>query len=133
MVGIVIVSHENLASALLATAEGIAGKQEQAAALGLASGESMAGLQLRIDRAVQQVDSGNGVLLLADVIGGSPYQAAAMAVMQETEVELVAGVNLPMLLEILPNRKKQRLAAVTEMAVRSGNQGIGTFIKFKMP
>lgn len=132
MVGIVIVAHENFAGALLATAEQIAGKQEQVVALSFPSGESIADLMLRIQCAVKKVNNKQGVLLFADLLGGSPYQAAAMVAMQERGVELVAGINLPMLLEILPARKEQQVADVTAAAVRGGYQGIKKFVKFSL-
>jgi PTS system mannose-specific IIA component len=127
MIGVVIVSHGSLADILLDTAELIVGKQEQTATLAFAPGENVAALQLRIREAIRQVDVGQGVLLVADLIGGSPYNAAAMVAMQQTGVEVVAGVNLPMLLELLPVRGNE-LKALTQIALTGGYDGIGKFV-----
>lgn len=71
MIGVVIVTHGNLADALLNTAEQIMGKQqEQVKAVAFESGQAVADLQNRIMKAVTQVDSGQGTLILVDILGG---------------------------------------------------------------
>jgi mannose/fructose/sorbose-specific phosphotransferase system IIA component len=127
MVGVVIVTHGKLADILLDTAELIAGKQEQVMTLAFAPGENAAALQLRIREAIKQVDMTQGVLVVADLVGGSPYNAAAIVAMQQTGVEVVAGVNLAMLLELLPARGNE-LEVVTEIALKGGCDGIGRFV-----
>ena len=127
MIGVVIVTHGNFADVLLDTAELIAGKQEQVMALAFAPGENIASLQLRIREAIKQVNNKQGVLVVADLLGGSPYNAAAIVAMQQTGVEVVAGVNLPMLLELLPARSSE-LEVLAEIALKGGCDGIGKFV-----
>jgi mannose/fructose/sorbose-specific phosphotransferase system IIA component len=127
MVGVVIVTHGKLADILLDTAELIAGKQEQVTTLAFVPGENAAALQLRIREAIKQVDMTQGVLVVADLVGGSPYNAAAIVAMQQTGVEVVAGVNLAMLLELLPARGNE-LEVLTEIALKGGCDGIGKFV-----
>ncbi len=127
MIGVVIVTHGSLADVLLDTAELIAGKQEQVRALAFAPGEDVATLQLRIREAIRQVNKTQGVLVVVDLLGGSPYNAAAMVAMQQTGVEVVAGVNLPMLLELLPARSSE-LEVLAEIALKGGYDGIGRFV-----
>lgn len=126
MVGVVIVAHGSFASALLTTAEQIAGKQEQVVSLDFTVGENTADLQLRIREAVRGVDTGQGTIIFVDLLGGSPYQAAAIVAMQQPGIEMVSGVNVPMLLEILPARN-DKLMNVTSAALNGGHDGIRNF------
>ncbi len=126
MVGVVIVAHGCFASALLTTAEQIAGKQEQVIALDFTMGENAAELQLRIKDAIRSVDTGRGAVILVDLLGGSPYQAAAMVVMQQPGIEMIAGANMAMLLEIVPVRN-DTLMNVTYAALKGGHDGIRNF------
>ncbi len=126
MVGVVIVAHGCFASALLTTAEQIAGKQEQVISLDFATGENTADLQLRIKEAARSVDTGQGTIIFVDLLGGSPYQAAAIVAMQQSGIEMVAGVNMSMLLEILPVRN-DKLMNVTNAALKGGHDGIRNF------
>lgn len=128
MIGVVIITHGNLASALLSTSELIMGKQEQVAVVAFESGEAVSDLQARTAQAVQQVDKNQGVLILVDLLGGSPYNAAAMLAMQQAEIEVVTGVNLPMLFEVLPARR-DKLSHVVDVALKGGRSGIGNFIR----
>lgn len=127
MIGVVIVTHGNFADVLLDTAELIAGKQKQVIALAFAPGENSTTLQLRIREAIGQVSNKQGVLVVTDLLRGSPYNAAAIVAMQQTGVEVVAGVNLSMLLELLPARSGE-LEALAEVALKGGYDGIGKFV-----
>ena len=127
MIGVVIVTHGNFADVLLDTAELIAGKQEQVMALAFAPGENSITLQLRIREAIRQVSNKQGVLVVTDLLRGSPYNAAAIVAMQQIGVEVVAGVNLSMLLELLPARSGE-LEVLAEIALKGGYDGIGKFV-----
>lgn len=127
MIGVVIVTHGTFADVLLDTAELIVGKQEQIMALAFEPGEDITSLQFRIREAIRQVSNKQGVLVVADLLGGSPYNAAAIVAMQQTGVEVVAGVNLSMLLELLPARSSE-LKVLTEIALKGGYDGIGKFV-----
>ena len=127
IVGVVIVTHGSLASALLGTVELIMGKQQQVKAVAFESGQAVSDLQTRIEEAVTQVDSGHGALILVDILGGSPYNAAAIVVMEQENVEMVTGVNVPMLFEVLPVRTG-KLSSVVEVALGGGQDGIAKFV-----
>jgi PTS system mannose-specific IIA component len=130
MIGVVIITHGSLAGALLSTSELIMGKQEQVAAVAFESGEAVVDLQARIVHAIQEVNKKQGILLLVDLLGGSPYNAAAMLALQQTGIELVTGVNLPMLFEVLPARDGT-LAHLVDVALKGGCSGISKFIMSK--
>lgn len=126
MVGIVVAAHGSLASAFLQTVEMIVGQQPGVAAVGFEPGQAIKQLQAAIVQAVEAVDGGDGVLILVDVLAGSPWQAAAFVALHQPGVAVVAGVNMPMLLEVLPQRQ-QSLAAVVDLACRIGSEGICPF------
>lgn len=127
MIGVVIVTHGSLASALLNTVELIMGKQEQITTVAFETGQAVIDLQTRITRAVTQVDSGHGILILVDILGGSPYNASAMVMMEQENIEMITGVNVPMLFEVLPVRTG-KLESVVEVALGGGRNGIARFV-----
>jgi len=123
MVGIVIVSHGSLAQGLGEAAEMILGKQEYMTTLSLEPADGLDSLKAAIQLAAEQVNGGQGVLVLADVRGGTPCNAAAL-IAYNLELALVTGVNLPMLLEVLTRRRNIELADLVEVAVMAGREGI---------
>lgn len=127
MTGIVVVTHGKLAQALVATAEMIMGVQEGIAAIGFEAGQDVMNLHETISQAVQGFASEDEVLILVDLLGGSPYNASAMLAMKLSKVKVVTGINLPMLLEVLPARS-QDVAALSQMAVHAGQSGVSEFV-----
>lgn len=102
MIGILVVSHGSLAAGLLDAAALFFGKQPQLSALMLRDGDDAQDFRCRMEKAVAELDCGDGVLILADLFGGTPCNCA-MA-LQSASVQVVAGVNLPMLMEALSLR-----------------------------
>ena len=126
MIGVVIVTHGSLASALLNTVELIMGKQEQITTVAFETGQAVTDLQTRITQAAIQVDSGHGILIFVDILGGSPYNASAMLMMERENIEMITGVNISMLFEVLPVRTG-KLESVVEVALDGGRNGITRF------
>lgn len=126
MIGVVIVTHGYLGVALLNAAELIVGKQEHVKAVAFESGQAVADLQGRITQASKEVDNGQGTLILVDIVGGSPYNASALIAVEQGNREVITGVNLPMLISILPVRNLN-LASAAQMAVDGGRDGIEKF------
>ena len=126
MIGVVIVTHGGLGGALLNAAELIMGKQEDVKAVAFESGQAVADLQVRITQATEEVEKGQGTLILVDILSGSPYNASALLAVEQSNTEVITGVNLPMLLSILPMRNL-KLANVADLAVTSGRDGIEKF------
>lgn len=98
MVGLVIATHGRLAEELVSTAEGIVGPMPAVAASHVAPSASAREIHDQILEAVKAVDQGDGVLILADLLGGSPC-AQSLPLCVQRQVEVVTGVNLPMLLK----------------------------------
>ncbi|MDY6868717.1 MAG: PTS sugar transporter subunit IIA, partial [Chloroflexota bacterium] len=106
MIGIVLISHGNLAEGLLDAAKMITGEPENIACIGLQPADDIDQLVERIQEAVNQVDDQDGVLLLVDLFGASPFNASGRLVLaQKDRLRLVTGMNLPMLVELLVARE----------------------------
>ncbi len=102
MVGLVLATHGRLAEELLRTAEGIVGRLEQCEAVSIGAGTSMEQQQAQLGEAVKRCDSGDGVLVLTDMFGGTPANLALTFL--DEKIEVVTGVNLPMILKLATAR-----------------------------
>lgn len=120
MVGIVIAAHGHLASELLATAELIVGELQGVVGCNISPALSPQAMEEELQRAVRVVDQGEGVLVLADLIGGTPC-TRSMALCRKARLEVITGVNLPMVLKahsLRPTRSLRELAPLLVEAVR---------------
>lgn len=123
MVGLVLATHGRLAEELLRTAEGIVGKLEQCEAVSIDAGSSMDEARARLAAAVKRVDSGEGVLVLTDMFGGTPANLALTFL--DERLEVVSGVNLPMILKLSTARAESlSLAGVAELVTAHGQKNI---------
>lgn len=105
MLGIVIVSHGKLAEALVSVTEHVVGKQSQIAAVGIEPDDKADAARERILKAIRDVNSGAGVVVLTDMFGGTPSNLAISA-MEDQGIEVIAGVNLPMMIKLVSVRGK---------------------------
>ncbi len=122
MVGLVVATHGELAAELLRTAEGIVGPVERAAAVSVDARTSVEEARARLATAIHKVGAdGEGVLVLTDMFGGTPANLALTFL--EEQIEVVTGVNLPMLLKLATSRAAG-LAAAAELATTQGQKNI---------
>jgi PTS system mannose-specific IIA component len=121
MVGIVVATHGRLAEELLSTAQGIVGPRERVAAVSVDARTSVEDARARLGEAIRQVDVGDGVLVLTDMFGGTPANLALTFL--EERIEVVTGVNLPMLMK-LGSARGESLAAAAELATAYGQKNI---------
>lgn len=98
VIGIVVATHGRLAQEMISTAEQIVGALSQVTACSVEPGSSAEALREKIHEAVLRVDQGQGVLVLADLFGGSPC-TQSMALCGKANLEVVTGVNLPMVIK----------------------------------
>ncbi len=123
MVGLVVATHGKLAEEILRTAEGIVGRLEQAEAVSVGAGSSMDEARTRLADALHRVDAGDGVIVLTDMFGGTPANLALTFL--DEKVEVVTGVNLPMLLKLATARADGlALQAVAELLTSHGQKNI---------
>ncbi len=110
MIGIVLVTHGNLASEFVAALEHVVGKQTGVAAICIGAEDDMEQRRKEILETVAKVDQGKGVVLLTDMFGGTPSNLA-ISVLDKANVEVIAGVNLPMLIKLASVRGSMSLPA----------------------
>ena len=123
MIGIVLVTHGQLAEEFLSAMVHIVGEQKNIAAICIQPEDDMEQRRDDILRAVENVEDGEGVILLTDMFGGTPSNLA-ISVMGEGEVEVIAGVNLPMLIQLARSRQTQKLEAAVNDAQDAGKKYI---------
>jgi PTS system mannose-specific IIA component len=124
VVGIIVVTHGEMAAGLIQAAEMIVGKQEQLSPVHLLEMDAVEGLMERVEESIGQDDTGDGILLLVDLPGASPFNACARLAMQREGLKLISGVNLPMLAELLVQRPSHTLSELVEIAKQAGKFGI---------
>jgi PTS system mannose-specific IIA component len=119
----VIVTHGQLATELLAAAEMIIGPVAQIAAISIGWHDDVDAARAEIERAIARVSEGRGVLILTDMFGGTPTNIASMF-FAEGEVEVVTGVNLPMVIKLASQTDAEPLAVVAGRVRDQGQQAI---------
>lgn len=123
MIGLVLVTHGRLAEEFVAAMEHVVGKQERIVAIAIAPDDDMEGRRADIARAIAQVDGGAGVIVLTDLFGGTPSNLA-ISLMEPGRVEVIAGINLPMLIRLEGARKAMKVAEAVAAARDAGRKYI---------
>ncbi len=123
MIGLVLVTHGNIGKELLAALNTIVGPQDQAKAISIGAEDDMDKCRLDILTAIKDVNSGNGVVLLTDMFGGTPSNLA-IAAMPKTGAVVLAGVNLPVLVKLASVRGTMPLLDAVKEAEMAGRKYI---------
>jgi len=123
MIGLVVVTHGRLAEEFLSAAEHVVGPQERVKAVSIGPDDDMEKRRGDILDAAREVDSGDGVVILTDMFGGTPSNLA-IAIMEKANAEVIAGVNLPMLIKLASIREDGELKDVVKAAHEAGRKYI---------
>jgi PTS system mannose-specific IIA component len=123
MIGIVLVTHGRLAAEFIAALEHVVGPQRNIKAVCIGPDDDMEQRRKDILESVAAVDDGDGVVLLTDMFGGTPSNLA-ISVMDSAKIEVIAGVNLPMLIKLASLREGSTLSAAANSAQKAGRQYI---------
>jgi PTS system mannose-specific IIA component len=123
MIGMVLVTHGALAVEFKSALEHVVGPQEQCQTIAIGPEDDMEERRNDILAAVDEADSGQGVIILTDMFGGTPSNLA-ISVMQNREVEVIAGVNLPMLVKLARVRTDQTIKDAVRIAQDAGRKYI---------
>jgi mannose PTS system EIIA component len=119
MIGMVLVTHGRLAVEFIAALEHVVGKQQQVAAVCIGPDDDMEQRRQEILDKVGEVDGGSGVVVLTDMFGGTPSNLA-ISIIDKARIEVIAGVNLPMLIKLASVRGTENLAKSVESAQEAG-------------
>lgn len=123
MIGIVLVTHGRLAAEFLSALEHIVGPQEAAAAVCIGPDDDMEARRAEILEQVRAVDQGAGTVLLTDMFGGTPSNLA-ISIIDHAKVEVLAGVNLPMLVKLASVRSRLSVSEAVVEAQEAGRKYI---------
>jgi len=123
MIGLVLVTHGNLAQEFAAALEHVVGKQDQLTSVSLFPNDDIEAKREEIIRAVDSVDKGDGAVILTDMFGGTPSNLAHSLLDQEG-VEIVAGMNLPLLVKLASVRKTKTIQEAVFLAQEAGRKYI---------
>ncbi len=123
MIGMVLVTHGRLAAEFIAALEHVVGPQSNIAAICIGPEDDMEQRRQDIIEAIRKVDAGQGVVILTDMFGGTPSNLA-ISVMERSKVEVIAGINLPMLIKLASLRQTGPLNAAVMGAQEAGRKYI---------
>jgi len=123
MIGLVLVTHGRLASEFITAMEHVVGPQLQIEAICIGPEDDMEARREDISAAVVRVDEGTGVIILTDLFGGTPSNLA-ISLMKSEGVEVIAGINLPMLIRLEGARKTMDVRAAAAAAREAGRKYI---------
>ena len=128
MIGLVLVTHGNLALEFISAMQHVVGKQEQVEAVCIGPEDDMEMRRSEILSKVGEVDKGSGAIVLTDMFGGTPSNLA-ISIMDKAKVEIIAGINLPMLIKLASLRKDKSLKEAVEGAQDAGKKYINVASK----
>jgi PTS system mannose-specific IIA component len=123
MIGLVLVTHGRLAAEFVTAMEHVVGPQKAIEAICIGADDDMESRRADIAKAVKSVDGGDGVILLTDLFGGTPSNLA-ISLMEPGRVEVIAGINLPMLIRLEGARKMMKIKAAVAAARDAGRKYI---------
>ncbi|HZZ34369.1 MAG TPA: PTS sugar transporter subunit IIA [Caulobacteraceae bacterium] len=123
MIGLVIVTHGRLAEEFVYAMEHVVGPQSAVASICIGPDDDMERRRRDILKACRDVDDGGGVILLTDMFGGTPSNLA-ISVMEQTKAEVIAGLNLPMLIKLASVRTREPLGTCVAYAQEAGRKYI---------
>jgi mannose PTS system EIIA component len=123
MIGLVLVTHGQLAAEFVRAMEHVVGPQEAVEAICIGPEDDMEGRRADIAAAIKSVDSGRGVIVLSDLFGGTPSNLA-ISLMEAGRVEVIAGINLPMLIRLGSARKTMKVTEAVAAARDAGRKYI---------
>ena len=123
MIGMILVTHGNLAEEFVAAMEHVVGAQQAIATVCIGPNDDMEARRKEIAAAIEAVDSGSGAVILTDLFGGTPSNLA-ISLLEQGRTEVIAGINLPMLIRLAGARKELDLAGAATAARDAGRNYI---------
>jgi PTS system mannose-specific IIA component len=123
MIGLIVAAHFNLAREMVAATELIVGKQKQFAYVDIFPDEDVEAIKGRIVSAIKATSAGDGVIILTDMFGGTPSNIS-LSFLEEGKIEVVAGVNLPMLIKLTTYREGRSIEELAGFITQYGQKNI---------
>ncbi|OGQ06229.1 MAG: hypothetical protein A2W38_02205 [Deltaproteobacteria bacterium RBG_19FT_COMBO_58_16] len=123
MIGAVIITHGRLADCLVSVAESISGKIENVRVVPVMNSDKTENIRVLLSKAIKEIDSGDGVLIFTDMFGGTPTNIA-LSLMEEGKVDIITGVNLPIILKFVSYRNDKTLSELAALLKDYGHTSI---------
>lgn len=127
MNGLIITGHGSFASGLQTSVKLIAGEQPNIEYIDFVESDSTYDLETKLNSALDRLEGAEGVLFLCDLVGGSPFKTAATLSAQKSNIAVIGGANLAMIIETAIMKDNFSLEDLKNMAVNSGKEGIKAF------
>ncbi|MBM7624584.1 PTS galactosamine/N-acetylgalactosamine transporter subunit IIA [Sporohalobacter salinus] len=127
MIGIIITGHGNFATGLKSSLELIIGEQARLEAVDFLADESTTKLRTKLNAAVSKLGTEEGLVFFSDLVGGSPFKTSVLVAKDIEDSEVLAGTNLPMIMDILFARDKLSPAELKSKALSAAESGIDAF------
>ena len=128
MVGIIITGHANFALGMMSAVKLVFGSPESLKIVNFGEEDSSEVLENNIKTAIHELKECDGLLCFTDIAGGTPFQVASRLSMEEAEMRVISGTNLPMLLGVLSERDDMDLHELAEYALEVGREEVKEFI-----
>lgn len=129
MIALVVATHGEFSREIVKSAEMIIGEQDNIASITFKPGEGLEDLANKYQQALSELDTKEGVLFLVDLYGGSPFNTAAKLILMEDNMDIITGVNLPMLIECLAQRGNSRLETLVDKISQAAVEGVKSLKK----
>jgi len=129
VIALIISTHGKFSEELVKSSEMIFGSQSNVGVVTFKPGEGTDNLVDKYNNLINELDCKDGVLFMVDLFGGSPFNAASILALKNDNMEIVSGVNLPMLLEVFGSRDFSSLSELVEIAQNAGKDAIKQLVK----
>lgn len=126
MIGVILTGHGSFATGLFQAAIQIIGEQIQFSAVDFPDGMSSEQLEQQLKASLKSNDNGEGVIFLTDIVGGSPFKLSATLSFEFEKIEVISGINMPLLLEILLQRDELDLQTLRLKIVENADKSISS-------
>ncbi len=123
MIGILVVSHGELAEALISSVQILVGKLQKIKSISIWPGDGQEEIEERIEKEIAEVDEGDGVIILTDMLGGTPTNLI-LSYLKGKHAEVITGVNMPMLLLLSSHRAEKSLERIAALVKKAGRRSI---------
>jgi PTS system mannose-specific IIA component len=123
MVGAIVITHGSLAASLMEVAESITGRIEKVKTVSVMSSDTTESIRSALSGSIKDVNSGRGVIIFTDMFGGTPTNVA-LSLLEDGKVDVITGVNLPMLIKFIGNRTEKSLSEVALLLKEYGQKSI---------
>ncbi len=124
MIAVILSGHGGFASGIEKAIHQVIGEQQQFIALDFPEESTTQQLEAQMRQAIQEIDSGEGIVFLTDLLGGTPFRTASLLSQEREDIQVVTGTNLQMAAEMLLERDELKLIEFRDQAIECGHRGI---------